>query len=234
MGKLYAKKLDTDETPKEVTVDETIGDPAKVAPNEKKLKALEKARERRQQKKAEQEALKKQQEEQEALAKKQEEEKLAELQKKKEAAAEKRKQARLAKKAQQEPTPSVASTSDQVAEPVEPAQAPKKERKRKAVPEEVNPERGGTNENEVQPVKAKRAKVDANDPPKWFTTFLEGVKKEQLVQSGEKKSKADIKAEVQEHASKAWNDGYTRDRIQNENEKHLGRMYSMMFSGRKL
>lgn len=230
MGKLYAKKLDnTDETPKEVTTTEETP----VAPNEKKLKALEKARERRQQKKAEQEALKKQKEEEEALAKKQEEEALAEKQKKKEAAAEKRRQARLAKKQTQEPTPSVAST-EPTAEPVEPAAPPKKERKRKAVSKEVTPERGESNETEVTQVKVKRAKVDTNEPPKWFTTFLEGVKKEQLVQSGEKKSKADIKAEVQEHAAKAWNDGYTRDRIQNENDKHLGRMYSMMFSGRKL
>lgn len=231
MGKLYAKKIEEDsKSPKEVIVATSSDETKKKPVSEKRLLALEKAREKRQQKKLEVEKVKN--------AEKEKEEALLE---KKRLASEKRKQTRLAKKSLQEPTPSIASEpiieKEKGSEaPINEEAAPKKTRKRKPQPAEddVQVESQAQVEKTVKQPKQKRSKPDINAPPKWFTVFMEGAKKEQAIQSGEKKSRADMKAEVQEHATKAWNDGYTRDRIQSEQDKHLVRMYSMMFSGRKL
>ena len=224
MGKLYAKK--TDGTP--VSVDTpSIEEPVKEKKprTEKQLAALEKAKQARAAKKTgKEEESKKLNEE---LVKKEEELKAAEeaLAAKKTAAAEKRRLKREQKKQEQTPAPSEAGTEE----------IPKKKRKVRAPKEE--PEQADT-EAEPEQKKPKRQRVpkivDPDQPPKWFVGFMEQAKREQVAQSGEKKSMTEIKNEVKDQASKTWNDGYTRDRIQSAQDKHLDNMYSMMFNKRKM
>jgi hypothetical protein len=67
------------------------------------------------------------------------------------------------------------------------------------------------------------------EPPQWFNKYVEGVKKEEAVQKAEKVPAKQVKQEAQEVAQKSWNDGLTRDRVSNEVDSHMNRMYSMIF-----
>jgi hypothetical protein len=210
MGKLYTKKVDAESVEEKPIIEEQVKKPV----DEKKLASLEKARQRRLEKKLEKEALQKAESEKMELEKQEAAKLLEAKQAKKMAAAEKRKQ----KKLMLTPEPSLASSeTTTVNETVEEQKQPKPKRKR-----------------EPKERVEKKLKTDPIEPPKWFTTFLEGVKKEQVQQSGEKITKAEMKAEVQAVAEKKCNDGYTRDMIQNQQDKHLTKMYSMMFNGRRL
>lgn len=81
---------------------------------------------------------------------------------------------------------------------------------------------------------AKEIKVAKSDePPKWFKKYIEGVAVEQNSLKKDKKPKTEIKREASEAASRSWQDGHTRDRVQTEVDAHMDRMYEMMFS-RKL
>jgi hypothetical protein len=84
--------------------------------------------------------------------------------------------------------------------------------------------------------KKQRVKKEKNvtEPPAWFQKYVEGVNKEQNILNKEKKPAKQIKFESQEVASKSWNDGLTRDRVQQEVDGHMGRMYGMMFGARKI
>jgi|DEB19_MinimDraft_2_1074335.scaffolds.fasta_scaffold01197_4 colicin import membrane protein len=177
---------------------------------EKQLAALEKMKESRKTKKAEAEAAKIA--EQEAIVQKQQEvaDKEAEIAEKKAAQAEKRRLKRAAGKMDevQEATPS--NTSAEVDEVIEAVMAEPKPKK--------------------QRVKKEKS---ATEPPAWFLKYIEGVNKEQNILNKEKKPAKQLKFESQEVASKSWNDDLTRDRVQQEVDGHMGRMYGMMF-GRKL
>jgi hypothetical protein len=87
----------------------------------------------------------------------------------------------------------------------------------------------------AEPVKVKkprapRQKKDPSIPPHWFAKYVEGVKNEQASLKPEKVAKKQIKEEAMETASKSWNNGLTRNRVQNEVDSHMSRMYSMIFS----
>ena len=82
------------------------------------------------------------------------------------------------------------------------------------------------------PKKKKRVFRDPTLPPIWFSKFMEGVKKEELIQKEQKVSMKSLKTEAQEAAKKSWDDGLTRDRVNNEIDNHMSRMYSMIFSRR--
>jgi hypothetical protein len=73
----------------------------------------------------------------------------------------------------------------------------------------------------------------SDEPPKWFKKYIEGVAVEQNSLKKDKRPKTEIKREASEAASKSWQDGHTRDRVQTEVDAHMDRMYEMMFS-RKL
>ena len=90
-------------------------------------------------------------------------------------------------------------------------------------------------ETKVEEPKAKkprapREKKDPTKPPQWFAKYVEGVKKEQATLKPEKVATKQIKEEAKEAASKSWNNGLTRNRVQNEVDGHMSRMYSMIFS----
>jgi hypothetical protein len=72
-----------------------------------------------------------------------------------------------------------------------------------------------------------------SEPPVWFRQFVDGVKNEE-VKVVPKNAKKDFKKETVETASSSWNDGLTRDCIQNEVDNHLSKMYNMIFAGRRM
>jgi len=178
---------------------------------EKQIAALEKAKEARR--------LKKETKEQEQandlaikeLAIKTALENETKIVEKKAMAAEKR---RLAKEAKKQviltPEPSIPESPDvDVAEPVK----EKKTRKRKSI-------------TVIDP--------DEVEPPKWFSKYVEGVKQEQNIHSQERKPKKQVKVEANEDAKTQWQDGHTRDRLNNELNNHAARMYGMIFGNRKM
>jgi hypothetical protein len=106
---------------------------------------------------------------------------------------------------------------------VEEAPKPKKQKKVKVAEEPVE-----------APVEKKRKREvkKSNDPPEWFKKYVEGVQKEKAATGGDvsKKQETIIKNEALKVAQKSWDSGFTRDRVQNEVDSHMNRMYSMIFS----
>lgn len=103
----------------------------------------------------------------------------------------------------------------------------KEEIKEEAKPEEVKEE---AKEPKAKKARAPRQKKDPTVPPQWFAKYVEGVKKEQATLKTEKVAPKQIKEEAKEAASKSWNNGLTRNRVENEVNGHMSRMYSMIFS----
>ena len=73
--------------------------------------------------------------------------------------------------------------------------------------------------------RAPRQKKDPTQPPQWFAKYVEGVKKEQATIGQEKVPAKKLKEEASEAAAKSWNNGLTRNRVQNEVDSHMSRMY---------
>ncbi len=182
-----------------------LPEPVKKPKTEKQLAALERARENRKRKREEADAaeLKAVEDAQKAV-----EAKEAELAKKK---AEQKEKRRLKKEAKES-----APSTDGVSEAVE------------AVVEE--------SEKAVKVRKPKKAKVvteSIDEPPAWFKKYIEGHEIEKNLMSKEKKSEKVIKKESKQVASDAWADDMTRDRVYQERDNHMSRMYSSIF-GNKL
>jgi putative alpha-1,2-mannosidase len=76
--------------------------------------------------------------------------------------------------------------------------------------------------------------LDEATPPVWFKQYVAGVKKEEAKVSKEKKPQRQIQEEAHQVAEHQWKDGFTRDRVRNEVDNHMSRMYHMMFGGRRL
>jgi hypothetical protein len=196
-----SKKLPVTPPPSEVEVPTQNEKPVKEKKpmTEKQRAALEKAKAARLAKKQEAESQQQQQQEQEAAA-------LA----KKEAAKEKRRQARLKRKADQSLDKEIDTAVQQV----------QSERPQTTSEVEVP---------QAPPAKVKKSRKPRNpaDPPTWFSKYIEGVKREQSV--GEKKPVRQIQQEAHAEAKTKWDDGMVRDRLQNEVDSHMNRMYSMIF-----
>lgn len=82
--------------------------------------------------------------------------------------------------------------------------------------------------------KKPRVTKSSSEPPQWFQKYVEGVKKEQARHDKEKKPVKQIQEEASQVAQSKWDDGLVRDRLRNEVDGHMNRMYSMIFSGRNL
>jgi len=87
---------------------------------------------------------------------------------------------------------------------------------------------------ELSVKKSTPTKNDDSEPPSWFKQYVSGVKKEEAKISREKKPKKQIQQEAVEVAQKNWSDSFTRDRVRNEVDGHMSRMYQMMFAGRRM
>lgn len=68
-----------------------------------------------------------------------------------------------------------------------------------------------------------------SEPPAWFKKYIEGVQREKKVQAGEKVAKKQLKEEAEGLAQKSWEDGLTRDRVNDELDNHMSRMHRMIF-----
>lgn len=188
---------------------------AKRQASEAQIAALKKGQETRKRKREEAMAAKKA--EDDAIEAKKGE--LADAEKqladKKAAMAEKRRLAREAKKnlGVQTPATSVAGEIDEAVE----ALAVKEPKAKK-----------------VKGAKKVVASETKDEPPQWFQKYVEGVKSEEARVGGEKKPKKEMKEEAKLHAGAAWNDGLTRNRVQQEVNNHQDRMFSMIFAGRRM
>lgn len=90
-----------------------------------------------------------------------------------------------------------------------------------------------TEKQEAPPkIKKVKTKPTQEDPPPWFRKYIEGVKQEQAQSKKEKTPKKQIQQEAQEEAKTKWGDGLVRDRLRNEVDGHMNRMYGMIFGGR--
>ena len=144
------------------------------------------------------------------------------------------------KKTKTAPTPALPTPPATPATPATsetPAPTPKK-RKLKAVKvsevKEVKEVEVKEEKEKVKEPKPKRVRVK-KDPavaPQWFNKYVESVQKERQQLSETKVPAKQLKIESQEVAKKRWEDGLTRDRVHDEMNNHMGRMYKMIFSGR--
>ena len=198
------ENVDVNVEERPVTGGKQLPDPVKKPKTEKQLAALERARENRKRKR---EDAEKAELEAVEVAKKAVLEKEAELLQKKLEQKEKR---RLKKEAKQEaPTP---SSVDEISEVVD-----------------------GVVEKEVKVRKPKKAKVvnpSIEEPPVWFKKYIEGHEIEKNTLSKDKKSVTDIKKESKQVASQAWANDMTRDRVNQERDNHMSRMYSSIFGSK--
>lgn len=194
-----------------------------------KLKRQEKALLKKQEKEKEQAELKRQQEEaQNALVQKEAELKQAEeaLIIKKEAQKEKRRLKREAKKVKvdesvSESLPSTNSTETTlVPEPAE-TKTVKKTRKRKQV---------NIDEQVDKAVAELPTEKKDMEPPAWFKKYVTGVKNEESQHRSPKKAKRVIAKEANQVATEQWGNGLVRDRVRNEVDQHMSRMYQMIFN----
>lgn len=172
---------------------------------EKQKAALAKAQESRKRKKEEALALKQQQDAEAEATRKAEEEKAQAAAAKKEAAKEKRRLAKEKRKAEEPPQDEVSKEIDQEVKKL------------------------------VKIPKPKKARVVRGDnPPAWFQKYIEGVKREQAHTTSEKKPVKQIQQEAEQEAKSKWENGLVRDRLQNEVDGHMNRMYSMIFGSRSM
>lgn len=185
--------------------------PRKKELSEKQREAIKKAQETRKRKREEKLELEAQAkeaaQEKERIAMEKEKEKLA----KKEEVKKKRRLARLAKKNGQE--------TETLEEP-----APKKVRTRKQKTDSLD--------DAID--KAINDEEKDSKPPAWFEKYVKSVKSEESKLSNDKKPKTVINQEAATQARTQWSDGLVRDRVQNEVDGHMSRMYSMIFGARKL
>lgn len=77
------------------------------------------------------------------------------------------------------------------------------------------------------PPSPKKKKVfrDPTVPPLWFEKYIQGVKKEEAMAKEKKVPAKLVKQEATDTAQKSWDDGLTRDRVTNEVDNHMNRMY---------
>lgn len=130
---------------------------------------------------------------------------------KKAAQKEKRRASRQAKKQLETPPESV-STEPPVIEKAKP------KRKRKA-PEP-------TMDEQVDEAVAQLG----DEPPAWFRKYVAGVKNEERMHQEPKKPKKEVAREANQVAEQQWGNGLVRDRVRNEVDKHMSRMYQMIFN----
>jgi hypothetical protein len=84
---------------------------------------------------------------------------------------------------------------------------------------------------EVKPKKQRVAKPKRDDsvPPVWFEKFVESAKLEESKIAADKKPVKQVREEAKAVAQTQWADGYTRDRVTDQVDQHMGRLYSMIF-----
>lgn len=67
------------------------------------------------------------------------------------------------------------------------------------------------------------------EPPKWFKKYMTSVKMEENLIKTDRQPVKKVKLAAEESAHKEWQNGLTRDRVKNEIDGHMNRMYSQIF-----
>lgn len=203
------KATSSPEVPPVPDVPEVPADtPPKKPLSEARKAALAKAQESRKRKREEREA------EQAAVVEAAKEQEAAEALKqqqkeeKKAAQNEKRRVARLEKKQKM-------STSESASEPTESAPVTPKRDKGKAI------------------VRSTVQTETETEPPSWFKNYVKGVRKEESKLSQVKRPGKEINSEAEQHAQTQWKNGLVRDRLRNEVDSHMNKMYTMIFGDRR-
>lgn len=84
---------------------------------------------------------------------------------------------------------------------------------------------------EPKPKKVKRTlKRDESVPPVWFEKFVESAKMEESKIAADKKPAKVVKEEAKAVAQAQWSDGYTRDRVNQQVDNHMSKLYGMIFA----
>lgn len=108
-----------------------------------------------------------------------------------------------------------------------------REAKKQLTPPPSDTSLNETIDREIEKV-CKKPKKSAEEPPAWFKKYIASVKTEESKLSNVKKPKQEIMKEANEQADSQWKNGMVRDRVQNEVDNHMSRMYSMIFGARRL
>jgi hypothetical protein len=114
----------------------------------------------------------------------------------------------------------------------------KTKRTKKKCAEEVKLEKRQADEV-IEPETSKAAKVEVSsqseeEPPAWFKSYVIGVKEEQAKLANDKRPKKQVRIEAKEYAQKEWQKPQIRERVNNTNNSHMQKMYSMVFPNRRL
>lgn len=200
------KTTTTNEVPPVPDVPEVPANtPVKKPLSEARKAALAKAQESRKRKREEREA-------EAAAILNEEQEKNAAEAAKKAARNEKRRVARIAKKQKTSEAGSVATES---------------------VPAESVPTTPKSVKGKGKAVVKTKETLSDSEPPSWFKHYVKGVKKEESKISHVKRPGKEINSEAEHHAQTQWKDGLVRDRLRNEVDSHMNKMYTMIFGNRR-
>ena len=143
-------------------------------------------------------------------------------------------------------TPPPSATSEAAPAPEEEAEAPKPKRVRKKAPaKEPTEAQPDAAMNEVEPATvkkiSKKAAAAANkkiivagdvaeDPPSWFKAYLHDEQKRRNADKPKKERmpQAALKQASDVQAAVKWSDGLTKDRVTNEVNGHMNRLYQQI------
>lgn len=131
-----------------------------------------------------------------------------------EALEEEPKKRKRAPKKKVDPAVNCSIPSPEPVEPVEPVEEKPKRKRAKKIKETVK---------SIHDIEKE------SEPPVWFKKYIEGVQREKKAQSGEKVAKKQLQKEAEGLAQKSWEDGLTRDRVNDELDNHMSRMHKMIF-----
>lgn len=183
----------------------------------------QKLKEARERKKQEAAAAKAAEAEQTAEREKAAEEQAAAERAKKEALLAKRREARLKRKQESSPAPATAAPA------LSEADSEPEKKKKRAPRKEKSPATSSSADQVKPPVTTNGATLATDQPPAWFEKFIRGILEEKHEQRGTKVTKKDLSREASDHAASKWRDGYTRERVRGELDKHTSNMYGMIF-----
>jgi hypothetical protein len=137
------------------------------------------------------------------------------------------------------PAPVTKQRKRKTVAPVVPPSPPVEKVEEEKVEEEVKPpvtKKPRKQKSKALPV-APKVIIDgkgADDPPSWFKNYLLDEAKRRN-EDKEKKSRvpmSEVKKDAHEKAQVKWNDGLTRDRVTNEVNSHMNRLYSQIHGRR--
>lgn len=189
---------------KKVTKEKTPKEPApKKERSEKQIAAFEKAKETRKRKRDEAELLSK-------LAAEEEIAKLAREDAEKEA--------------------QVKALAERDAAEAAAKQAKKEAAKQKRLQKQLaTPPESTESTSPAKEVTVSEPSVSKEEPPSWFKKYISGVKLEENHHATPPIAKKVVKQNAEVEAANQWQQGVVRDRVNNEVNQHMHRLYSQIF-----